>query len=344
MYDAFVLLAFGGPEGPDDVMPFLRNVTRGRGVPEERLVEVAEHYHHFGGVSPINAQCRSLLTAVGAEFARSAVNLPLYWGNRNWQPYLTDTVRQMRDEGIRRALAFVPSPYGSYSSCRQYWDDIDLARAQVGPGAPEIHKLRHYHDHPGFIAPHVDAVRAALAALPEERRGSTRIAFTAHSIPVAMARSAGPAGGRYVAQLREVARLVSTEAAPDLVWDLVWQSRSGPPSVPWLEPDINDHLASLAAAGTTGVVVSPIGFTSDHIEVLWDLDNEAAETARKLGLDYARAATPGEDPRFVGMIRELVTERLDPAAPRAGLGGIPTWDFCEEGCCPAPRRGPATSA
>ncbi len=342
-YDGFVLLAFGGPEGPDDVLPFLRNVTRGRGIPDERLAEVAGHYHHFGGVSPINAQCRTLLAALRAEFDRSGVDLPLYWGNRNWAPYLTDTVRQMRADGVRRALAFVPSPYGSYSSCRQYWDDIDVARAQVGPAAPQIDKLRHYHDHPGFVGPHADAVAAALATLPPRRRDTTRIVYTAQSIPTVMARQAGPHGGRYEAQLREVAALVTGRAAPDLPWDLVWQSRSGPPQVPWLAPDINDHLADLAASGTTSVVVSPIGFTSDHIEVLWDLDNEAAGTARTLGLDYARAATPGDDPRFVTMIRELVTERLDPTVPRQALGDIPTWDFCDVGCCPAPRRGPATS-
>jgi protoporphyrin/coproporphyrin ferrochelatase len=341
MYDAFVLVSFGGPEGPDDVMPFLRNVTRGRGVPDERLAAVAEHYRHFGGVSPINAQCRELLAALRAEFDRAGVELPIYWGNRNWAPYLADTVSQMRDDGVQQALGFVTSPFGSYSSCRQYLEDIARARASVGEGAPVIDKLRHYHDHPGYLGPHADAVRTALATLPA---GNTRIVFTAHSIPTAMAATAGPVGGRYEAQLRETAALVAAEAAPDLPWDLVWQSRSGPPQVPWLEPDVSDHLRTLATAGTTGVVVSPIGFISDHIEVLWDLDNEAADVAKQAGLDYARAATPGTDPRFVTMVRELVEERLHPGTARAALGTIPTWDFCDVACCPPPRPRPATSA
>ncbi|HEX6500738.1 MAG TPA: ferrochelatase [Micromonosporaceae bacterium] len=351
-YDAFLLVSFGGPEGPDDVMPFLENVVRGRGVPRERLLEVAEHYRHFGGVSPINAQCRALLDAVRDRFAVEGIDLPVYWGNRNWHPYLADTLRRMRVDGVRRALAFVTSAYGSYSSCRQYLDDIERARAEVGEDAPVVDKIRHYHDHPGHIEPHVDAVRDALAALPGDRRGSTRLVFTAHSIPATMAATSGPTGGRYEAQLREAARLVADAAAPDLPWDLVWQSRSGPPQVPWLEPDVNDHLEALHGAGVSGVVVSPIGFTSDHLEVLWDLDNEAAQTAAKLGLGYARAATPGTDPRFVAMVAELVRERLDDsrssapdhraATPRRALGTVPTWDTCPAGCCPAPRRPTAT--
>jgi ferrochelatase len=336
-YGAFVLVSFGGPEGPDDVMPFLRNVTRGRGIPQQRLLEVAEHYRHFGGVSPINAQCRDLLYAVRVEFAAAGIDLPVYWGNRNWDPYLERTVRQMRDDGIGSAIAFVTSPYGSYPSCRQYLDDIDRARTQAGAGAPVIDKIRHYHDHPGYIGPHADAVRTALAALPAERRGSTRLVFTAHSIPVSMASTAGPTGGRYEAQLREVAALVARQVAPDLPYDLVWQSRSGPPQVPWLEPDISDHLHRLASAGVTSVVVSPIGFISDHLEVVWDLDTEAADTAKRLGLDFARAATPGTDPRFVTMVRELVEERLYPGSPRRALGAVPTWDRCESTCCPAGR-------
>jgi protoporphyrin/coproporphyrin ferrochelatase len=343
-YDAFLLVSFGGPEGPEDVMPFLRNVTRGRGVPEHRLAQVAEHYRHFGGVSPINTQNRALLSALRVEFASAGLDLPLYWGNRNWDPYLEHTVRVMRDAGIGRAIAFVTSPYGSYSSCRQYLDDIERARTQVGAGVPVIDKIRHYHDHPGFLGPHVDAVRAALATLPARRRTTTRLVFTAHSIPLSMADASGPHGGRYEAQLREVATLVATHAAPDLPWDLVWQSRSGPPHVPWLEPDVGDHLAAFARTGTTSVVVSPIGFISDHLEVVWDLDTEAAETAKQLGLDFARAATPGTDPRFVTMTRELVQERLFPGSPRRALGTVPTWDLCEPGCCSTGRPGPATTA
>ncbi|MFI7597975.1 ferrochelatase [Actinoplanes sp. NPDC049681] len=336
-YDAFLLLSFGGPEHSDDVMPFLRNVTRGRGIPEERLAEVAEHYYHFGGVSPINQQCRELLAAVQADFAANGVGLPAYWGNRNWQPMLADTVAQMRDDGVTSALGFATSAYGGYSSCRQYWEDIAQARAKVGPGAPAITKLRQFHDHPGFVRPHADAVRAALSTLDAGRRTTTRIVFTAHSIPVSMAATAGPTGGRYEAQLQETAALVHAAAAPELPWDLVWQSRSGPPQVPWLEPDVNDHLTALAEKGVTDVVVSPIGFVSDHLEVLWDLDNEARDTAAGLGLGYARAATPGTDPRFVTMIRELVQERTG-GEQRERLGTLPVWDVCPADCCPAPQR------
>jgi ferrochelatase len=336
-YDALLLVSFGGPERPDDVLPFLRNVTRGRQVPPDRLAEVAEHYRHFGGVSPINEQCRALLAAVRAELAEHGVDLPVYWGNRNWHPFLADTVAAMRDDGVRRALAFVTSAYGGYSSCRQYLEDIAAARAAVGLDAPVIDKLRHFHDHPGFVAPHADALVAALGTLDRGRRPTTRLVFSAHSIPVSMAENAGPEGGRYTAQLRETAALVAA-AAPDLPWDLVWQSRSGPAYVPWLEPDINDHLATLAHAGTTDVAVAPIGFVADHLEVVWDLDTEAAATAKRLGLGFARAATPGTDPRFVAMVRELVGERTEPGAPRHRLGTLPVWDTCPGHCCPPARH------
>ncbi|HET6213633.1 MAG TPA: ferrochelatase [Micromonosporaceae bacterium] len=330
-YDAFLLVSFGGPERPEDVHPFLANVTRGRGVPPARLAEVAQHYLSFGGVSPINEQCRQLLAALGTEFAGAGVDLPLYWGNRNWHPMLHETLLRMRNDGVRRAIAFVTSAYGSYSSCRQYLDDLATARAALGDAAPVIDKIRHFHDDPGFVEPHADAVRAALTTVDADR-----LVFTAHSIPVSMARSAGPDGGRYEAQLRETARLVAAAAAPGLPWDLVWQSRSGPPHVPWLEPDVDDHLAELAAAGSTGVVVSPIGFISDHLEVVWDLDTEAAATAKRLGLGYARAATPGTDPRFVAMVRRLVQERLNGTSPQHRLGTIKVWNTCPGHCCPAP--------
>jgi ferrochelatase len=333
-YDAVLLVSFGAPEGPDDVMPFLRNVVRGRGVPDERLAAVAEHYYHFGGVSPINAQNRALLDAL-----RPGLELPLYWGNRNWTPYLTETLAQMRDAGVRRALAFVTSAYGSYSSCRQYLDNIEQARAEVGPDAPVVDKIRHYHDHPGLIEPYADGVRAARAQLSDVDK--PRLVFTAHSIPSTMEETSGPDGHRYTAQLRETATLVARSAAPDLEWDLVWQSRSGPPQVAWLEPDISDHLRTLSAAGVRAVVVSPIGFNSDHLEVAWDLDVEAAQTAAELGLAYARAATPGTDPRFVAMVHELIRERVDPSTPRQRLGTVPVWDVCPVGCCPAPVRRPA---
>jgi len=313
------------------VLPFLRNVVRGRNVPDSRLAEVAEHYHHFGGVSPINAQCRELLDALRPELAAGGIDLPLYWGNRNWDPYLSDTLAHMRDDGIQRALAFVTSPFGSYSSCRQYLDDIDTARAAVGEGAPEVDKIRQYHDHPGYVEPHADAVRAALRTLSNVE--PVRLVFTAHSIPSTMEAESGPDGSRYTTLLHETATLVAAKAAPGAEWDLVWQSRSGPPHIPWLEPDINDHLETLAAQGIAGVIVSPIGFISDHLEVVWDLDTEAAQTAQRLGLAYARAATPGHDPRFVSMVRDLIRERLDPAAPRARLGSAPVWDVCPANCC-----------
>ncbi len=334
-YDAVMLVSFGGPEGPDDVMPFLRNVVRGRGVPDERLRVVAEHYRHFGGVSPINEQCRGLLAAMRTTLTEAGIDLPLYWGNRNWHPYLTDTVAQLRDLGVRHALAFVTSPFGSYSSCRQYLDDIEAARREVGAGAPVIDKIRHYHDHPGYIGPHAEAVRAALEQVSDV---DARVVFTAHSIPSSMDAHSGPHGRRYTSQLRETAALVAAQVSSSLDWDLVWQSRSGPPQVPWLEPDINDHLESLAASGVKSVVVSPIGFISDHLEVVWDLDTEAAQTADRLGLAYARAATPGNDRRFVAMVRDLIRERLDPSSHRDRLGQLPIWDTCPAVCCGAPAR------
>ncbi|MBV1852271.1 ferrochelatase [Catellatospora tritici] len=340
MYDGFLLLSFGGPEHPDEVLPFLHNVTRGRGVPPERLAEVAEHYQRFGGVSPINAQCRELVAAVRGDFAANGVDLPVYWGNRNWRPMLADTLAQMRDHGIQRAIALATSGYGSYSSCRQYLQDIAAARAAVGPRAPMVDKLRHFHDHPGYVEPFADAVASALASLDVSAHDTTRLVFTAHSIPVSMAESSGPTGGRYEAQLRETAGLVAERGAPGLAWDLVWQSRSGAPHIPWLEPDVNEHLKVLAKEGVTQVVVSPIGFVSDHLEVLWDLDEEAAATARQLGLGFARAGTPGADPRFVAMVRDLVRERMEPGTHRrAALGTLGHWDVCPSHCCPPPVRG-----
>jgi protoporphyrin/coproporphyrin ferrochelatase len=343
-YDALLLLSFGGPEGPDDVMPFLRNVTRGRGIPEERLASVAEHYDKLHGVSPINAANRALLAAIGAEFAARGIDLPLYWGNRNWKPYVADAVRHMRDDGIQRALVFTTSATASYSACRQYRDDLAQAHAVAGAGAPDLIKLRHFFDHPGFITANADAVRAALEALPGAEQETARLVFTAHSIPVAMNDKSGPqVNGLYAAQHRETARLVAEAVrGPGAAFDLVWQSRSGQPGVPWLEPDINDHLRTLAAAGTTAVVVSPTGFVAEHVEVIWDLDNEARSTAVDLGLHYARAATAGTHPAFVAAIAALVEERLHGTEPLAlgslGLCGVD----CPAGCCPAPSRSIAT--
>jgi ferrochelatase len=339
-FDAFLLLSFGGPEGPDDVLPFLRNVTRGRGVPDERLAEVAEHYLHFGGVSPINAQNRMLIASLRAEFAANGIDLPIYWGNRNWTPYVSDAVRQMRADGVRRALVFATSATASYSACRQYREDLARACADVGADAPGLVKLRHFFDHPGFVGAAADGVRVALADLPQDVRDEARLVFTAHSIPVAMNAASGPLrDGLYEKQQRETARLVAEEVrGAGAEFDLAWQSRSGPPSVPWLEPDVNDHLVLLAARGVRTVVVAPTGFVSDHVEVRWDLDIEARATAERLGLAFARATTAGAHPAFVAMVRELVDEQLRGARPRhlgrLGLCGVD----CPGGCCPAPGR------
>jgi ferrochelatase len=339
-YDALLLQSFGGPEGHDDVMPFLRNVTRGRGIPEERLEAVAEHYYHFGGMSPINQQNRELIAALEKDFAEHGIDLPVYFGNRNWKPYVADAVRTMRDAGVRNALVFATSATSSFSGCRQYRLDLASARSVAGTGAPTLYKLRHYFDHPGFIAANVDGVRAALQQLPTDVRDGARLVFTAHSVPVTMNDSSGPQHDRlYERELRESARLVTAVVrGAEADFDLVWQSRSGPPQVPWLEPDINDHLRVLADGGVRAVVVSPIGFVSDHLEVLWDLDTEARETAAALGMGFARAATAGTHPAFVTAVRELVLEQLQGDEPKLlgslGLCGVE----CPDGCCPAPAR------
>jgi ferrochelatase len=337
-YDAFLLVSFGGPEGPDEVMPFLENVTRGRGIPPERLASVAEHYYAVGGISPINQQCRDLLAAIRAAFPASGLSLPVYWGNRNWTPYLTDTVRAMADDGVRRAVALVTSAYSSYSSCRQYLDDIERARAAVGPNAPRIDKIRRFFNHSGFIEPFVASTRAALATLPADLREDAHLVFTAHSVPVAMAEASGPekeggrgkGGGRYVAELTEAAGLIAERAGGGThPWTLAYQSRSGPPFQPWLEPDVCDHLGELAKSGTRAVVVIPVGFVSDHMEVRHDLDVEAAESADSLGLAFARAATPGRHPAFVSMITELVRERMAQPDELAQ----PDEQACPADCC-----------
>jgi ferrochelatase len=323
-FDAVVVVSFGGPEGPDDVLPFLENVTRGRGVPRERLNEVAHHYERFGGVSPINAQNRALIAALEPELRAHGIDLPVYFGNRNWHPLLPDTIRRMRDDGVRNALAFLTSAYSSYSGCRQYRENLYEAQQAVGPDAPAVSRLRMLYNHPGFVAANAEHLREALATVPE----GAHVAFTAHSIPVAMAKNCA-----YEAQLRETARLVAAEAGAGH-WDVVYQSRSGPPQVPWLEPDVCDHLERLHADGAAGVVVAPIGFVSDHLEVLYDLDVEARERAAELGLPFARAKTAGTHPAFVAAIREAIQERLDPAVPKRALGRFgPSHDTCAPDCC-----------
>ena len=340
-YDALLLVSFGGPESRSEVIPFLENVTRGRGVPAARLEQVAEHYYAFGGVSPINQQCRDLLAAIEKDFAASGVGLPVYWGNRNWEPYLAGAVAEMAADGVRSALAFVTSAYSSFSSCRQYLDDLARARAQVGEGAPRIDKLRPYFNHPGFIEPLADAVTAAIESLPAAVRDEADLVFTAHSIPVAMAAASGPRGGAYPAQLAQASGLVA-ERAGARSWQLAYQSRSGPPSQPWLGPDVCDCIGELASSGSRAVVLVPVGFVSDHLEVKYDLDVEAAEVAARHGLALARAATPGTDPRFVAMVTELVAEQLDGSPARALGRPWPAAEFCADGCCGSGR--PAAAA
>ncbi len=337
-YDAILILSFGGPEGPDDVVPFLENVLRGRGVPRERMLEVVEHYQRFGGKSPINDQNRALIAELSAELKQHGPQLPIYWGNRNWHPLLGDTLKEMADDGVRRALAFVTSAYSSYSGCRQYLEDIDQAREKLGPTAPQIDKLRAFFNHPGFIEPMVESMRTALDQIPAVRRAAAHVIYTAHSVPQAMAD-----GCRYVDQLDEACRLVSESLGLDQ-WRLVYQSRSGPPAQPWLEPDVCDYLRSLDVDRVRDVVILPIGFISDHLEVLYDLDTEAQDVCGELGINMVRAATAGNHPRFVEMIRQLVVERLSDQPDRLALGDLgPSHDVCARDCCVyKPGRPPAS--
>jgi protoporphyrin/coproporphyrin ferrochelatase len=340
-YDAVLLLSFGGPEKPEDVLPFLQNVTRGRGVPDERLREVGEHYYAFGGRSPINDQNRALLAALRDELVARGIDLPVYWGNRNWAPYLDEVVREMAADGVTRAVAVITSAYPSYSGCRQYLENLEAATGFEG--APRIDRMRHYANTPGFVEPFVDTTAKALEGLPDD----AAVAFVTHSIPVAMNETSGPSGGAYVGWHTDVAEQVAAalerRTGRTRRTDLVYCSRSGPPQVPWLEPDVNAHLEMLAAEGASGVAVVPIGFVSDHMEVVYDLDTEAAESAAKLSLPFARAGTPGTDPRFVSMLCDLVVERAAAArgeSPARQAGGRlgPGWDVCAADCCPAPRR------
>jgi len=325
--DAILVVSFGGPEGMDDVVPFLENVTRGRGVPPERLAEVARHYEQFGGVSPINAQNRALIAALERELAANGIDLPVYFGNRNWHPLLEEALTEMRDDGVERSLAFFTSAFSSYSGCRQYRENVYAAQAAVGPDAPEVAKLRTFFNHPGFIAANADGVRDALARLPAEHRAEARLVFTAHSIPEAMAKECA-----YEAQLAEASRLVA-ESVGVSEFGVAYQSRSGPPQVPWLEPDVCDYLEEFARSGVEAVVVSPIGFVSDHLEVLYDLDVEARAKAAALGLAFERASSAGTHPAFVAMIRELIEERLGIRPPVAAGRLGPGPQTCAPDCC-----------
>lgn len=344
-FDAVLVVSFGGPEKPDDVIPFLENVLRGKPVPRERLREVAEHYHHFNGVSPINAQVRSFIEALQDELKRAGIGLPVYWGNRNWHPMLPDTLQQMKQDGIHRALAFVTSAYSSYSGCRQYRENIEDARQATGADAPQVDKIRVFYNHPRFIAAHVDRIQAAIAKLAPASQGSTQIAFTAHSIPLSMSNNC-----QYVKQLEETCRLIAAELKiPADRWKLVYQSRSGRPQDPWLEPDIGDHIRELKAAGASSMVIAPVGFLSDHMEVLFDLDEEARAICNEVGLEMSRAETPGTHPEFVACIRELIEERLGLRTEKRAIGQFgPNHDVCPVDCClytvpQRPRPGAPTS-
>ena len=329
-YDALLIVGFGGPERPEDVFPFLENVTRGRNVPRERLQTVARQYELFGGKSPLNDQVRDLIAALEAELRRRNIDLPIFWGNRNWHPFLADAMRQMAEAGRRRGLALVLAAYSSYSSCRQYLEDIERARVSVGSAAPLVDKIRVFYNHPGFIAAAADRLQAAWEKIPAQRRERAHVAFTAHSIPLSMARNC-----RYEEQLQETCRLICERLAiPESRYRLVYQSRSGRPSDPWLEPDIGDYLAELQSRGVSDVVVMPVGFLSDHVEVLYDLDVEAQRKSRELGLAMARAQTVGTHPAFVAMLADLIEERLADA-PRQAIGRFgPSHDVCPSDCCP----------
>ncbi len=325
MSDALLVVSFGGPDGPDDVIPFLENVLRGKNVPRERMMEVAEHYYHFGGRSPINDQNRALIAALQNLLAAEGPPLPIYWGNRNWHPLLADTFARMKEDGVTRAICFFTSAYSSYSGCRQYRENLIAAQQQAGT-AIETLKLRVFYNHPGFIEPMIEQTRAALTAAGPD----SALIFTAHSVPMSMADSSD-----YLKQLQEASRLVA-EGCGVSDYRLVYQSRSGPPTQPWLEPDI---LHALEQTTARHAVVVPIGFISDHLEVLYDLDTEAKDKAAALGLGFTRVPTVGTDPRFIAMIRELVLERLDAAQPRRALGLYgPNHDVCPVNCCPAPVR------
>ncbi|WP_144794021.1 ferrochelatase [Microbacterium paludicola] len=348
-YDAILLSGFGGPEGQDDVLPFLRNVTRGRGIPDERLEEVAHHYRHFDGVSPINDQNRELLAALRRALGEAGLDLPVYWGNRNWAPYLDEAMAQAAQDGVRTMIAIPTSAYSSYSSCRQYREDwADALEAADLQKTLQVDKVRQYFSHPGFIRPFVDGLRDGLDAARQagHRDAQIEVLFSTHSIPTAdAARSGGKTfdgveGGGYVAEHLAVAREVIAKTAPGISWQLVFQSRSGPASQPWLEPDINDAIEALEER--TAVIVVPLGFVSDHMEVMWDLDTEARETAEERGMWFTRTATPGTHPAFVSALVDLVKERVAglPVEQRLNATEIGPWfDVCRGGCCENPRLG-----
>jgi ferrochelatase len=330
-YDALIVISFGGPDGNDDVIPFLENVLRGKPVPRSRMLEVAEHYYHFGGKSPINDQNLALIEALKAELIRRGIDLPIYFGNRNWKPYLTDAMRQMKEDGVKKALAFFTSGFSSYSGCRQYRENVTKAQEEVGEGAPAVDLLRKFYNHPGFIEALADLARLKLDHLSEAGRAHNKTLFVAHSIPQSMADHC-----RYESQLQESSRLIAEQVGLS-DWELVYQSRSGSPSQKWLEPDICDRIEGLPKDGYQAVTVIPVGFVSDHMEILFDLDTEAVEKAQEVGLEMARVPTVGTHPKFISMIGELVAERLGLQAERRALGELgPSYDVCPANCCRYP--------
>lgn len=327
-YDAILIVSFGGPEGMDDVIPFMENVLRGRNIPRERILEVSEHYRMFDGVSPINEQNRQLIAALEKELAEHGPRLPVYFGNRNWHPLLPNTLRQMRDDGVKRALAFYTSMYSCWSGCRQYRENIFDAQQEVGDGAPIVDKIRMAYNHPLYIEASADRLQDAWDQIPKERQADARLVFTAHSIPLAMAEKSA-----YVAQLMETCRLIGEMAGLE-DWDLVYQSRSGPPHQPWLEPDIVDHLEALHEKGVEDVVVMPVGFISDHMEVMYDLDTEALQATQEWAMNMVRVGTVGTHPKFIEMIRELIVERMTANPERRAIGVRPAnHDICPPDCC-----------
>ncbi len=340
-YDAVLVMSFGGPDKEEDVVPFLQNVTRGRNIPEERLKEVGEHYYMFGGKSPINEQNLALIDALKEELAEHGPDLPVYYGNRNWHPMIEDTMRQMKEDGVKRAIAFFTSAYSSYSGCRQYRENIMRAQEAIGEGAPEFDKIRVFYNHPGFINPMVESVQTALTEWDEGERDKVHLVFTAHSVPMGMARNSA-----YEAQLKEACRIVAEDSLGREDWVLVYQSRSGPPQVPWLEPDIVDYMEKINEQGVKDIVIIPVGFISDHMEVMFDLDTEARQAADEMGMKMARAGTVHMTKPFVQMVRELIVERMTENPERAVLGKRPpNHDICPIDCClpgsrPMPKGAP----
>ncbi len=335
-YDALLLVSFGGPETQDQVIPFLERISHGRKIPESRLAEVAERYNQFDGVSPINERMRSLSSTVSAELETRGHDLPVFWGNRNAPPFLTDVVADLRDTGVKRVLAWIASPYSSYPSCRQYREDLDAARQSVGSGSPVIDRVRPHHDHPGLIETAADRLTEALAQLPSDRRAGAHLLFSAHSIPVSMAETCA-----YEEQIVDAAQLVSQIVDPKgrHPWDVVWQSRSGSPQTPWLEPDIGDRITELSTFGTQAIATSPIGFAIENFEIKWDLDIEAANRAQEVGIAFARAQTADNDPRFASMLVDLYEERIFDNPSRRSLGALDLRpDICPKNCCPAPTK------